>query len=376
MSTSFNHSLRGWVFFAVALIFQAVPAASIAQYADGARYAFASSVSTKSIHVIDIYKHQIAERIQLEETPDSVIASDQIKALIVPHRQERQLTLIDLSSKSLPKIEYPLNIHPEAVYLSPLGDTVALHEQTSGSVEVHALKRKDVLLKADGINTLKSLTFNIDGSRIFWTSQETGELKSIDLWSKTQSVRIAKPGARLSAMTRSTDGRLGFVSNFDRSIVTVVDLNSMKLVSEVAVGSKPGRPWGTADGQYMLVPNQGDGSVTAIATFSLNAVYTVPASSDPISINSGWLDSVAAVVGKNGEISFLDVQTGQQLSNADLSTQTSPGVVTSDSKTMALSSAGTVSFFDMRKQVLLSSIDGLPTDLGTISLAVSNNLCH
>ena len=150
----------------------------------------------------------------------------------------------------------------------------------------------------------------------------------------------------------------------------------MQTIAEIPVGSGPGRPWGTTDGQYMLVPNNTDNSVSTISTLSLTTLYTVPGAEEPVSINTGWLDSVAAVVGKNGQLSFLEIESGKLLTSEDFQTPTSEGVVTSDSETLALSTAGSVALFDMRKQSLISRIDGLPQDLGPITLAVSNNLCH
>ena len=221
-----------------------------------------------------------------------------------------------------------------------------------------------------------AFTYSLDGSTLFWTDQSKGQLASVDLWSERQSLKVAGPGDKLSAVTRSTDGRLGFISNFDRNQVVVIGLRDMKVLAEVPVGSGPERAWGTTDGQYMLVPNTVDNSVSAISTLSLTTLYTVPVAEAPISINTGWLDSVAAVVGKNGQLSFLEVETGKLLASEDFHTPTTQGVVTSDSKTLTVSSAGSVAFFDMRDQSLTSRIDGLPADLSQMTLAVSNNLCH
>lgn len=365
-----------WATFILALIVQGMSANSFAQYQDSARYAFASSSSEKSIQVIDIHSKEIKESIPLDLAPDSVIASDRLKALIIPHAAHNRLTLIDLLGKPLTKIEYPLQISPSEIYLSPLGDTAAIIDSEKGVLEVHALKRETLLLRAENVETENDLTFNLDGSSIYWTNSESGSLENLDLWSESRSLNLAKPGSKLSAMTRSTDGRLGFISIYDSNLVVVVELQSMKLLATVPVGAGPGRPWGTSDGQYMLIPNTGDNTLSAISTFSLTTTYTVPSVPGPISINPGWLDSVAAVVGNQGEMAFFDIESGTLLKSHDLESKANEGVVTSDSKTLALSSAGSVTFFDMRRQSLISHIEGLPEDLGSISLAVSNNLCH
>ena len=369
-------SSKVFVLAATFLIAQYFSPLALAQYSDGARYGFATSASENAVHIIDVHKQRVAETIPLDASPDQIFASDQLKALVIPHQEENRLTLIDLFGKGLTQIDYPLSITPNELLFSPLGDSIAVYDEEKHVLEVHALKRKDVLLKAEEVHTENDFTFNLDGSTLFWTDQSSGELISIDLWSNRRALSVAKPGNKLSAMTRSTDGRLGFISNHDRNQVIVVDLTAMQTIAEIPVGSGPGRPWGTTDGQYMLVPNNTDNSVSAISTLSLTTLYTVPGAEEPVSINTGWLDSVAAVVGKNGQLSFLEIESGKLLASEDFQTPTSKGVVTSDSKTLAFSSAGSVAFFDMRKQSLISRIDGLPQDLGPVTLAVSNNLCH
>ena len=349
---------------------------ALAQYNDGARYGFTTSATENTLHIIDVHKQEAVETVQLKFAPDEVLASEPLKALVIPHSAEKRLTLIDLHGKGLTQIDYQLSITPEELLLSPLGDSVAIYDSKTKIIEVHALKRQEVLLRVEDVQAENAFTYSLDGSTLFWTDQSKGQLASVDLWSERQSLKVAGPGDKLSAVTRSTDGRLGFISNFDRNQVVVIGLRDMKVLAEVPVGSGPERAWGTTDGQYMLVPNTVDNSVSAISTLSLTTLYTVPVAEAPISINTGWLDSVAAVVGKNGQLSFLEVETGKLLASEDFHTPTTQGVVTSDSKTLTVSSAGSVAFFDMRDQSLTSRIDGLPADLSQMTLAVSNNLCH
>lgn len=347
-----------------------------AKYDDGARYAFSISSKESSIQVVDLHKKELVERIHIESTPDSLAASEQLKALIITHKAEKRLTLMDLSSEALAQISYPLDIQPDYIAVSPLGETIAIYDRQQGILEVHAVKRKTVLLHTENVITDNSFTFNLDGSKLFWTDTKTGELKSIDLWSTMSSLRLSRNGAGLSALTRSTDGLLGFISDSSRNVVTVVDLQNMSILKEISVGAGASRPWGTSDGLLMLVPNAQDATVTAISTATLDVLYTKPTVANPISINSGWLDSVAAIIGKNGEIVFIKTATGQLLESHSLGSAANEGIVTADSKTLAVSSSGGISFFDMRTSSLLSSINGLPADISKTSLSVSNNLCH
>lgn len=351
---------------------------ALASFDDPARYAFLSSQSQQTVYVIDLYDRTKAGEILLAEVPDSVSASEALKAAIVSHRVSKKLTLIDLTSDDLDHYDYPLDIRPDVMLVSPIGETVAILDQALGELQVHALKRKEVLVSIKDVNTEAALTFNPDGSTIYWVDQQAGVLHSIDLWSEHKQLRLAGEGEALSAMSRSIDGTLGFVSNADDGTVNVVNLRTFSLVRSSRVGHQPARPWGTADGRYMLVPNAASGTVTAMSASTSESLYTVRAVANPVSVNPGWIDTIVAVVGSDGTVAFLDIDDGSELARTKLDAVPEEGIVTSDSKTLAIPvpARGSIVFFDMQRRAHVSTISGLPKDIGRAALAVSNNLCH
>jgi hypothetical protein len=307
-----------------------------------------------------------------------VAASEALRAVIAGHRAERALTLVDLTSDNLDTHDYPLDIRPDVVLVSPIGETVAVLDRVSDELQVHALRRKEVLVSVEDVHTDVDITFNPDGSIVYWVDATSGTLNSVDLWSDRKSLRLAREGAKLSAMSRSVDGTLGFISNADNGTVLIVNLRSFRLLRTSQVGGRPERAWGTADGQFMLVPNAGDGTVTAISTITTESLYTVDAVANPVSINPGWIDTVAAIVGADGTVLFINIADGRVLDRARVDAKPEEGIVTSDSKTLAIPVPGTGSlvFFDMQKRATLSTIGSLPGDIGAAALAISNNLCH
>ena len=347
-------------------------------YDDGARYMFTASAKTRAIYIIDLHKREQADTILVDFEPNMMSASDSLKALVVANRDAKRLTLVDLSSDRLSQYPYPLSISPDYINVSPIGDTVAIYDRDQQILEVHALKRRQVLLRADNVRAGDSFTFNLDGSTIYWVDQKAGTLNSLDLWSKSKKLKVTSTKEGLSSLSRSIDGLLGFISSGLENTVYVINLRDFTPLLKIRVGSKPGRPWGATDGSYILVPNQGDSTVSIISTSSLQSLYTVATVNSPISINSGWLDTTAAVLGADGTIGFIDVIKGTAEKEYDLKNLPHAGIVTSDSKTLLVPVAGkgAISFFDMRTRSLTSEISGLPNDIGAATLAISNNLCH
>jgi len=349
-----------------------------AQWDDGSRYAFAGSGEEKRVYAFDLKEQEAAGQIELDERPDQVLASDGLAALIVSHRAARRLTLIDLKDVNLGQIDYALDMTPDYINLSPLGDAVAIYDRGNNHLEVHAVKRRAVLLSADGVDTGGEFTYSPDGSTLYWLDNATGLLHSIDLWSKRNELQLARPGQELSALSRSADGLLGFVSGVSTNEVFVINLRDLSLLTTVRVPPTPGRPWGTADGRYMFVAGQSSNTVSAIATDTLRLTYSVRLDDRPLSIHSGWLDTVAAITGQSGSVVFIDVDSGKVLEKHQLEQRPLEAIVTSDSKTMAmpLPGNGELVFFNMRNQAMEKTLQGLPFDIGEVSIAVSNNLCH
>lgn len=355
-----------------------VSVSSAASLDDGSRYAFSASSDEKRVYAIDLKEQGLAGSIDLDTRPDQVLASDGLDALIVSHRAARRLTLVNLADAELGQIDYPLKMTPDTINLSPLGDTVAIYDKQSQHLEVHNVKRRAVLLSADDVNASGEFTFSPDGSTLYWPDGRNGALHAIDLWSKRSEIQLTETGETLSALSRSADGLLGFVSGTSTDEVFVVNLHDFSLLATIKVPPNPDRPWGTADGRFMFIAGGTSNTVSAISTDNLRLQYSVRLADRPLSIHSGWLDTVAAITTASGSVVFIEVDSGKVLQQHQLAERPLEAIVTSDSKTLAvpLAGSGQFAFFDMRNQTIGKTLTGLPRDLGEASIAVSNNLCH
>lgn len=365
--------------FAAGLVLHiSMASTAAALFDDGARYAFIASASSKSVFVIDLQEKSLAHTIELARAPSSVTVSDRLKALVIGHEANRSLTLIDLSTPELTQIDYPLDLTPSIVAMSPIGETVAVFDREAGKLEVHSIHRRVVLLSVDEVRTESEFTFSNDGATIFWVDDSKGTFNAVDLWSERKVIELTNPDAGLSAISRSIDGAVAFVSEASANVVHMIDLSSFMPMLKIHVGTGPGRPWGTTDGRYMLVPNNGGRTLTAISTMTGQSVYTVPTVEHPVFINPGWLDSTAAAVSESGDVAFIDIDDGSVTARYQLDGVPLDGIVTSDSRTLAVPvpERGSLVFFDMRHRTVSSSIQGLPLDIGPAALAISNNLCH
>ena len=137
-----------------------------ADYDHGMRYAFVASAERKSVSIIDLHHRRLAETIQLQQQPGSIVASDRLDALIIAYPKTRQLGLIDLSSSSLKQSYYDLKLTPDSIKLDPAGDKLAVYDQSLAVLEIHHLQQRQLLVRLENIHTSVPLTFNRDGQYI------------------------------------------------------------------------------------------------------------------------------------------------------------------------------------------------------------------
>jgi DNA-binding beta-propeller fold protein YncE len=342
------------------------------------RYVFIASAGTKSIAIIDLHDLRLAETIALENTPGDIAASDRLDLLVVAYPERRQLGLIDLSSARLSQEYYGLTAAPDQLKLDPAGDRAAVYDRKTQTLEIHNLRRRELLARISDVNTTVPLTFNRDGLSVFWVDTEQGRVYRSDLRGRTAAAQLTHTGAGLSALTRSVDGSLGFVSDARTGKIHVINLVDLALLKAIPVGAGAGRPWGTADGRAMLVPVADSGAVIAISTFTLEPMYTIRAAGKPGAIYSGWLDTTAVAAAAGGDIELINLENRNSIKSLTLHGEPRGGVVSSDSRLLTLPVAGNGDLYilDMKSLSVAERITGLPRDLGDASLAVSNNLCH
>src|SRR5438552_18309170 len=135
----------------------------------------------------------------------------------------------------------------------------------------------------------------------------------------------AKPAAKQSAtipkerylspieMVSSPDGRVLYVVCQDSDEVRVVDVQSRKVISTVAVGRMPRGIALSPDGHQFYITNAWSDTVSVIDTAALQVVQTLATGSEPsgvVSDNSGTTLYVANRL--SGDISVIDLKAGQE----------------------------------------------------------------
>jgi DNA-binding beta-propeller fold protein YncE len=360
-----------------------------AALSDVGKYLFVPSRDVAEVTVIDNKADRVVTRLALTGVPRQILVSEAAGAMVASFPDLSALEAIDLSSPA-EKARIDLAMVPELMVLSPDGYLLAAADGGSGSIAVVSLPKRQALLRLSGFANPGNLSFSLDGSQLYVTDGNTLELAVVDIVQQSVVARTrlvqarpndgaaGKTGFGVSALTRTPDGRYGFVSVGGADSVIVVDLSTLKPVKQLRVGHAPLRPYGTADGRLMLVPNDGDQSVSIIDTATLQIAATLPGAKDATAINTGWFESLAFVMSRQKRVVVLDLMNFRKLDDIELPGSPGAGVVTSNGQKLyaALADVDRIAVIDTQTHKLGALVEGVGRGPAGAVLARSNNYCH
>jgi YVTN family beta-propeller protein len=357
------------------------------------RYVYVASRGAPEVTVIDGKTDRIVTTVHLDAIPGQIVVSKATASLVASDPAHKTLTMIDLEHLEVRTV-INLDIVPDHMQMSPDGYLVAVGDVSRGSVAIVSLYQRRQLSLIDGLSKPYNLTFGAGGSMIYVANRGAGHISVIDVSqgkvineipiSTASSSRRGADGRNVpergvTNVTGTPNGRFAFATTDDDDVLAVVDLDRNAVAKTLPLGKRPWRAYATADGRFMMVPNNGDKTVSVVSTTSLETVATVSGVADAVAVNTGWFDSVAFVIsrGENKAI-VIDLINMKLAGGIALPGSPGPGVVTPDGKKLyvALSGSNKMAVIDMRYRRLATVIDNVGTQPWGATMGHSNNYCH
>ena len=374
----------------VAGILTAVPAAALE--ADG-QYIYVPNRSSSDVAVIDHATQRLIARIEVGKVPHQVAVSDRLGKLVASNTADNTVSIIDLATLRT-EATLTLDHEPEHMELSPNGLVLAVGNIGAGTVSLISLEEAREVARVDGLFEPHNLTFSADGSLLYVANLGAEHVSVVDVAAArvVNEIPVAEPTALAAKgsgtseeyqgiinVTRTPDGRLGFAAHGEGNVMAVIDLRSQRKIKSLELGELPWRAYSTADGRFMLVPNNGDATVSVISTSSLEVVATLPGAEDMTGINTGWFETLAFVISRGeNKLVVLDLVAMKAVGEIALPGTPETGVTTPDGKTLyvALSDTDQVAVIDVRRRQLVKTIDDVGDEPWGAAMAGALNYCH
>jgi YVTN family beta-propeller protein len=373
----------------VAGILTAAPAAALEP--EG-QYLYVPNRSSSDVAVIDHATQELIARVDVGKVPHQVAVSDRLGKLVASNTADNTVSIVDLATLRA-EATLTLDHEPEHMELSPNGLVLAVGNIGAGTVSLISLEETREVARVDGLFEPHNLTFSADGSLLYVANLGAEHVSVVDVSEArvVNEIPVAEPTALAAKggtseeyqgiinVTRTPDGRLGFAAHGEGNVMAVIDLRSQRKIKSLELGELPWRAYSTADGRYMLVPNNGDATVSVISTSSLEVVATLPGAEDMTGINTGWFETLAFVIGRaDNKLVVLDLTEMKAVGEIALPGTPETGVTTPDGKTLyvALSDTDQVAVIDVRRRQLVKTIDDVGDEPWGAAMAGALNYCH
>ncbi len=360
---------------------------------DSGRYLYVPNRASADVAVIDTSTDEVVAKVPVGMQPHQVVISDSLGKLVASNTSDDTITIFDLQRFQV-EATLTLGKEPEHMELSPGGSVLAVGNIAAGTLSLISLSENREFARVEGLFEPHNLTFSPEGDFVFVANLGANHVSVVSVaeGKVVKEIPVAEPTPEASAadqssaeyqgiinVTRTPDGRLGFAAHGEGNTLAVLDLRTKKTVKQLTLGELPWRAYSTADGRYMLVPNNGDRTVSVISTATLEVVATLPGAADMTGINTGWFETTAFVISRGEDKAvILDLETMRPAGEIALPGTPETGVTTPDGRKLyvALSEADKVAVIDIRARKVIKLIDGVGEEPWGATMVGAINYCH
>ncbi len=357
-------------------------------------YVFVPNRSSADIAIIDADSDRLVANVNVGNVPHQVAVSDTLGKMIATNTEDNTVSIIDLKTlKTVATI--PLGNEPEHMEIGPGGNIAAIGNIGEGTVSLVSLKGEREVRRITGLIEPHNMTFSPDGKRLFVGNLGANFVSVINVAEGRvvneipvgdNQAMAALPGADdehqgIINVTRTPDGRLGFAAYGDGDVMAVIDLRTQKKLASIKLGDEPWRAYSTADGRFMILPNNGDETVSIFSTRSpYREVARLKGAADMTGVNTGWFETTAFVISRGDDkVVLLDLMNMQNIGEIKLPGGSPETAVTSPDGTrlyVALSGTNEVAVIDTRTRKLIGRIKGVGKEPWGAHMVGSLNYCH
>ena len=370
-----------------------VSAGAAAAHDKAADYLYVPNRASADVAVIDTARDEVVARIEVGNVPHQVVVAAKAAKLIASNTADDTITIVDLKTLK-PVATLTLGHEPEHMELSPTGELLAVGNIGAGTVSLISLGQNREVARVAGLFEPHNLTFSPTGALLYVANLGADHVSVIDVarGEIINEIPIAEPTPVAAAgsaaadgvqgiinVTRTPDGRLGFAAHGEGNTLAVIDLESQTKVNSLPLGELPWRAYATADGRLMVVPNNGERTVSVISVATQQVIATLPGAADMTGVNTDNAGTTAFVLSRGEDKAvILDLVGLKAAGEIALPGTPETGVITPDGSKLyvALSGANKVAVIDVRQRRLIKMIDGVGEEPWGATMAGANNYCH
>jgi YVTN family beta-propeller protein len=243
-----------------------------------------SDKTADGIGVVDLAARKVVGKIFAGSDPEEFALSKDGTQIYVSNEDTKSASVVDIAKGKVEHI-IPVGQEPEGVAVTPDGKQFYVTCESGGDVYAIETTGYTVVGHFKVAPRPRTVAFLPSAAIAFVPSESAGLINLIDSNQFTPIKTITLPaGARPMSLKLGNDDRYLYVSNGRSGTVSVIDVRSDEVVTDIKVGT---RPWGIAlspDGKYLFTANGPSDDVSVVDLKSNQEIRRIKAGKSPWSI--------------------------------------------------------------------------------------------
>ena len=238
--------------------------------------------------------------------------------LLVANKHSNTLSYVNPKTFKI-IVTIPTGPNPHEITLTPDQRFAYLssYEPPGNTISViDLLKRKQIKQIGTGnYGRIHGAAMAPDGKHAYFTAGQSGFVIEIDTKANEITRTIPTHGKISHMVYVSPDGKYLYTSNIVSESVSVIDLITGKLITQIPCGPGCEGMAFTPDGKYIWVANQTAGTITIVDIASYKPIETFECKGMPVRLRFTSDGKLALVAGwvKDGTLAVIDVATHKEI---------------------------------------------------------------
>lgn len=383
MTVRLRNCLAGLLLACAAAFGPTVPAFALEYIRN---YAFVTTNSAEIV-AIDMRHNRLAKRIRLKEIPKNLFVLEDLRLLLSMQEDGDAVEMFDLAQERL-LAPIAVGHRIDFAQYHRQKNLLAVADAERGLITVIDPVSRKIVSKTSGIAQMTGLTFDPSGESLFVTTGRDEMIAVIDVatggvskWLLTEDAKRAEANHGLASLTRTPNGWIAVAMSKNKGQpASFVDMRHQAVLKRIDLGGTPSnRGYSTADGAFIIFPNDRDRHISIVSMASQSEVARLRGGSEMIGVNTGWFETIALITDRGTENVFV-VDLVERNIAGYIRLPGRPGTPATAPDGMKayipLTDQDKIAVIDIRDRKLMGLIDGVGPGPRGIFTAATLSFCH
>ena len=342
------------------------------------RLVFVSDAARPAVAVVDSYNDALLGHIEPGHVADVMAIARGPGLLLTASWEEPALHLVD-PNRGAKVSRLPLGHSVEHFQLATDESLVAVVDYAGDGLSLVSLEPPHHVRRVEGLAAPHNIVFAPDGRRLYISNLGSDRLSVVDVVRGRVLEELSMPFEAVTSLALTPDGRHALVLFSGRDEALMLDLASHRTMALLMLGAAPFHAYPTMVGGRMIVPNNGDATISIVSFEQVRETVRLEGAVDMTAAVPAWFDSLAFVPSREEQrIVVLDLDHERPLAAIPLPGRPGDPALEPLGRKLyvPLADRGALAVIDTAERRLLGLVEGVGEVPWTARLAGSLNYCH